>query len=204
MASGALIVALIWSVDLNLGAVKQHFHEDLSQALRPLLSEGGGLSDEALRAYVQEALGTVMQLLPSLFVVSTAAGALLNYGVVRIMWRHLGGQPPLPEMKLAQWKAPEVCVWVLIASGIGSFMPLPGIRIIGLNVLFLVGLVYLVQGLGVIAFYLQRASVPPILRSLAYVVLVIQPLFLLGVAAFGLFDLWVDFRRTDNKQEDMP
>jgi uncharacterized protein YybS (DUF2232 family) len=204
MASGALIVALIWSVDLNLGAVKQHFHEDLGQALRPLLSEGGGLSDEALRAYVQEALGTVMQLLPSLFVVSTAAGALLNYGVVRIMWRHLGGQPPLPEMKLAQWKAPEVCVWVLIASGIGSFVPLPGIRIIGLNVLFLVGLVYLVQGLGVIAFYLQRASVPPILRSLAYVVLVIQPLFLLGVAAFGLFDLWVDFRRTDNKQEDMP
>jgi hypothetical protein len=42
------------------------------------------------------------------------------------------------------------------------------------------------------------------LRSLAYVVLVIQPLFLLGVAAFGLFDLWFDFRRTDNKQEGMP
>jgi uncharacterized protein YybS (DUF2232 family) len=204
MASGALLVALIWSVDLNLGAVKQHFHEDLGQALRPLLSEQGGLSDEALRTYVQEAFGTVMQLLPSLFVLSTAAGALLNYGVVRIMWRRLGGQPPLPEMKLAQWKAPEVCVWVLIASGIGSFVPLPGIRIIGLNVLFLVSLVYLVQGLGVIAFYLQRASVPPILRSLAYGVLVIQPLFLLGVAAFGLFDLWFDFRRTDNKQEDMP
>src|SRR5919108_733301 len=158
MASGALIVALIGSVDLNLGAVKQHFHEDLGQALRPLLSEGGGLSDEALRAYVEETLGTFMQLLPSLFVLSTAAGALLNYGVVRIMWRRLGGQPPLPEMKLAQWKAPEVCVWVLIASGIGSFVPLPGLRIVGLNMLFLVSLVYLVQGFGVIAFYLQRAS----------------------------------------------
>jgi uncharacterized protein YybS (DUF2232 family) len=204
MASGALIAALIWSVDLNLGAVKQHFHEDLGQALRPLLSEGGGLSDEALQAYVQEAFGTVMRLLPALLVLSTAAGALLNYGVVRIMWRRLGGQPSLPEMKLAQWKAPEVCVWVLIASGIGSFVPLPGIQIVGLNVLFLVSLVYLVQGLGVIVFYLQRASVPPILRSLAYIVLVIQPLFLLGVAAFGLFDLWSDFRRTGNKQEDMP
>jgi uncharacterized protein YybS (DUF2232 family) len=204
VASAALIVALISSVDLNLSAVKQHFHEELGQALRPLLSEGGGPSDEALRAYVQEAFGTIVQLLPALFVLSTAAGALLNYGVVRIMWRRLGGQLPLPEMKLAQWKAPEVCVWVLIASGIGSFVPLPGIQIVGLNVLFLVSLVYLVQGLGVIGFYLQRASVPPILRSLAYVVLVIQPLFLLGVAAFGLFDLWFDFRRTGNKQEDMP
>jgi uncharacterized protein YybS (DUF2232 family) len=204
VASGALIVALILSVDLNFSAVKQHFNEDLGQALRPLLSEGGGVSDETLRASVQEALGTVTKLLPALFVLSTAAGALLNYGVVRIIWRRLGGQPALPEMKLAHWKAPEICVWVLIASGIGSFVPLPGIQIVGLNVLFLVSLVYLVQGLGVIAFYLQRASVPPILRSLAYIVLVVQPLFLLGVAAFGLFDLWFDFRRTGNKQEDTP
>jgi uncharacterized protein YybS (DUF2232 family) len=83
-------------------------------------------------------------------------------------------------------------------------MPLPGLRIAGLNVLLLVGLVYLLQGLGVMVFYLNRTSVPPILRGLAYVFLVIQPLFLLGVAALGLFDLWCDFRRTRNKQEETP
>jgi uncharacterized protein YybS (DUF2232 family) len=202
IASGALIALLISSVDLNLEAVKQHFQEDLSQALRQLLSEGGGLSDEALEAYVQEAFGTVVQLLPALFVLSTAAGTLLNYGVVRIVWRRLASHPPLPEIKLAQWKAPEVCVWVLIVSGIGSFVPLPGMQIVGRNVLLLVGLVYLIQGLGVMVFYVNRASVPPILRSLAYIFLVIQPLFLLGVAAFGLFDLWFDFRRTGNKPEE--
>jgi uncharacterized protein YybS (DUF2232 family) len=202
IASGALITLLISSVDLNLEAVKQHFQEDLSQALRQLLSEGGGLSNEALEAYVQEAFGTVVQLLPALFVLSTAAGTLLNYGVVRIVWRRLASHPPLPEIKLAQWKAPEVCVWVLIVSGIGSFVPLPGMQIVGRNVLLLVGLVYLIQGLGVMVFYVNRASVPPILRSLAYIFLVIQPLFLLGVAAFGLFDLWFDFRRTGNKPEE--
>jgi hypothetical protein len=89
--------------------------------------------------------GTVLQLLPALFVLSTAAGALLNYGVVRLVWGRLGNWPPLPTLSLAQWRAPEVCVWVLIASGI-SFVPLPGMQIVGLNVLLLVGLVYLVQG----------------------------------------------------------
>jgi uncharacterized protein YybS (DUF2232 family) len=202
IASGALVALLISSVDLNLEAVKQHFQEDLSQVLRQLLSEGGGLSDEALEAYVQEAFGTVVQLLPALFVLSSAAGALLNYGVVRTVWRRLASHPPLPEIKLAQWKAPEVCVWVLIVSGIGSFVPLPGMQIVGRNVLLLVSLVYLIQGLGVMVFYVNRASVPPILRSLAYIFLVIQPLFLLGVAAFGLFDLWCDFRRTGNKPEE--
>jgi uncharacterized protein YybS (DUF2232 family) len=202
VASGALIAVLILSVDF--GAMKQHFEEDLSQALRQLLSDGGGLSDEALRAYIQEVFGTVVQLLPALFILSTAAGALLNYGVVRFVRGRLENQPPLPMITLAQWRAPEVCVWVLIASGISSFVPLPGMQIVGLNVLLLVSLVYLVQGLGVMVFYLNRASVPPILRSLAYIFLVIQPLFLLGVAAFGLFDLWFDFRRTGNKREETP
>jgi uncharacterized protein YybS (DUF2232 family) len=203
-ASGAVIAFLISSVDLNLGALKQHFEEELSQALHQLLSERGGPSDDALRAYVQEVFGAVVRLLPAFFVLSTAAGALLNYGVVRLIWRRLGGQPSLPEVNLAHWKAPEVCVWVLIASGIAAFIPLPGLQIIGLNMLFLVSLVYLVQGLGVMVFFLKRASVPPILRRLAYVLLVIQPLFLLGVAAFGLFDLWFDFRRTGNTQEKTP
>jgi len=145
-----------------------------------------------------------VRLLPALFVLSTAAGALLNYGVMRLLWSRLGQQPPLPTIKLAQWRAPEVCVWVLIASGISSFVPLPGMQIAGLNVLLLVSLVYLVQGLDGMVSYLNRAAVPPILRSLTYIFLVIQPLFLLGVAAFGLFDLWFDFRRTGNKREETP
>jgi hypothetical protein len=44
--------------------------------------------------------------------------------------------------------------------------------------------------------------VPSIFRSLVYIFLVLQPLLLLGVAAFGLFDLWFDFRRTGNQREE--
>jgi uncharacterized protein YybS (DUF2232 family) len=199
LASGALIAVLIWSDHLNLVLMKQHFHEDLGQALRPLLNEGGGLSDEALQVYVQEAFEIVVQLLPALFVLSTAAGALLNYGVVRIMWRRLASQPPLPEIKLAHWKAPEACAWLLIASGIGSFVPFSGMQMVGLNILLLVSLINLLQGLGVMLFYMDRAAVRPGLRRLAYAMLLIQPLLLLGVVAFGLFDLWFDFRRIRDK-----
>ena len=202
MASGLVMALLFGSVDFELSAAKQHFEADLNDAFHQFLTEEGGASDEALRAYFQEAIRTVIQLLPALFVLSTAAGALLNYGVVRILWRRLGGQLPLPEMMLTQWKAPEMCVWVLIASGICYFVPLPGMQTVGVNVLLLVSPVYLAQGLGVMMFYLNRASVPSILRSLAYIFLVIQPLLLVGVTAFGLFDLWFDFRRTGNKREE--
>jgi uncharacterized protein YybS (DUF2232 family) len=202
VASGVVIALLFSSVDLNLDAVKQHVEEDLGQTFHQLMTEGGGPNQGALRTYVQEVFATIVQLLPALFVLSTAVGALLNYGVVRIMWHRLRGQPPFPEGRLTQWKAPEACVWVLIASGMCSFMPFPSIRMAGLNVLLLVSLVYLVQGLGLMVFYLHKGSVPSIFRSLVYIFLVLQPLLLLGVAAFGLFDLWFDFRRTGNQREE--
>jgi uncharacterized protein YybS (DUF2232 family) len=202
VASGTVMALLFSSADLDLGAVKQHFEEDLSQALRQFLADGGGPSEGALRVYLQEVFGAVMQLLPALFVLSTAVGALLNYGAVRIVWRRLGGQPPFPEVALTHWKAPEACVWILIASGICYFVPLPGMPMVGLNLLLLVSLVYLVQGLGIMGFYLNKAALPSLFRSLVYIVLVIQPLLLLGVAAFGLFDLWFDFRRTGKKPEE--
>jgi uncharacterized protein YybS (DUF2232 family) len=120
------------------------------------------------------------------------------------LWRRLDGQPPLRQLRLTQWKAPEACVWVLIASGICYFVPFPGMRAVGQNVLLLVSLIYLVQGLGIMAFYLNRTSMPPMFRSLAYIFLLIQPILLLGVTAVGLFDLWFDFRRTGNKREETP
>jgi uncharacterized protein YybS (DUF2232 family) len=199
VVSGIIMAVLFASVDL--ATVRQHLEKDLSQAVRQFLTEEGGLSEATLQAYVQEVLGTVVQLLPAFFVLSTAAGVLLNYGVARLLWRRLGGQP-LPEVRLTQWKAPEACVWVLIASGLCYFLPVPGMRMVGVNVLLLVSLVYLVQGLGVMVFYLNKTSVPSILRTLAYVFLVIQPLLLLGVAVFGLFDLWFDFRRIGTKREE--
>jgi uncharacterized protein YybS (DUF2232 family) len=203
LAATALVMAgLFSSADVDLSAMRQHFERELSRTLPQYLAEEGGEVDGDLRTYIQEALTVVVRLLPSLFIISTAAGALINYSVVRLLWRRMEDQTLFPDLQLGQWKAPEFCVWVLIAGGLCSFMPLPSLRLVGLNVLLLVSLVYLIQGLCVMVFYLHKASVHPLFRGIAYLFLVIQPLLLLGVAAFGLFDLWFDFRRLSNKREE--
>jgi uncharacterized protein YybS (DUF2232 family) len=202
VATGLVMAGLFASADVNLSAMRQHFERELSQTLPQYLAEEGGAVDGDLRTYIQEALTIVVRLLPALFIISTAAGALVNYGVVRVLWRRMGDRALFPELALSQWKAPEFCVWVLIASGLCAFMPLPNLRLVGLNVLLLVSLAYLIQGLCIMVFYLHKASIPPLFRSIAYLFLVIQPLLLLGVAAFGLFDLWFDFRRLSNKREE--
>jgi uncharacterized protein YybS (DUF2232 family) len=201
-ATSFVMLGLLSSADVDLSTMRQHFEHNLSQIVPQYLAEEGGSVDGDLHLYIQEALALVVQLLPALFIISTAAGALANYGLVRVLWRRRGEQAWFPEVTLTEWKAPEACVWVLIASGLCYFLPLPGLRIAGFNGLVLISLVYLIQGLGIMVFYLQKASVPPLFRSIAYLFLVIQPLLLLAVAAFGLFDLWFDFRRLSNKQEE--
>ena len=44
-------------------------------------------------------------------------------------------------------------------------------------------------------FFFRRRKVPVILRSLFYILIVIQHYVLIVVIAFGLFDIWVDFRK---------
>lgn len=202
ISTGLAMGALLSSANVDLSTIRQHFEQDLAQTLPQYLNQEGDALNSELRAYIEEALSIVVRLIPALLIISTAASALSNYGLIRIVRRRTGNQEAFPEIKLAHWKAPEACVWMLIAAGLCAFLPLASLQVLGLNALLLVGLLYAVQGLGIMVFYFQKASVPPLFRSIAYLFLVIQPLLLLGVAAFGLFDLWFDFRRLSHKREE--
>jgi uncharacterized protein YybS (DUF2232 family) len=210
LASGATVVVsslvmgiLLWSAQLDLGIVLQHLEENLRRTLHPYVSDGDGGAEAQLLPYIQEALHFLVRVLPALLVMSAATGAVVNYSVVRGLWHHFGGSPLFPETSLARWRAPDACVWVLIASGIFGFLPVPLLPTVGLNILLLVSLLYLAQGLGIIVFYLHKGSVPVMWRAVVYLFLIVQPLLLLGVTAFGLFDLWGDFRRLHQKREDL-
>jgi uncharacterized protein YybS (DUF2232 family) len=203
LTSGLFLTALLSSAEVEVEALKQHVEENLEQALQPYVAAGDQTIAGDLRAYIQEAFSIAVRTLPALFLLSTAVGALLNYSVTRVVWRRLAGPALFPPVSPAQWQAPEVCVWALIGSGLACFLPLPGLLTLGLNLLLVVGFLYLLQGLAILTYYLNKIAVPPILRGLAYLVLVLQPLLLLGVAAFGLFDLWCDFRRIRNIQEGL-
>jgi uncharacterized protein YybS (DUF2232 family) len=202
LASGLLLTSLLSSPEFDIHALKQHLAENLDQALRRYVTESDQAVKSDLQVYIREAFGLIVQTLPALFLLSTAAAAFLNYSVTRLVWRRIEGPSLFPNMSLAEWQAPEACVWVLIGSGVAYFLPTAALQTLGLNLLLLVGCLYLLQGLAILTHYLHKIAVPPILRGLAYTILLIQPLLLVGVAAFGLFDLWLDFRRTRNKREE--
>ena len=140
---------------------------------------------------------------PSLALSGTAFTVWINLLAGRLLFRKSG--IPFPDFgDLAAWKAPDRLVWALIASGIMVMLPLEGSTIVGMNLLILCCLAYLFQGLAIAAFFFRQKRVPAVFRWLFYALLLIQQYMLIFVIAFGLFDMWVDFRKRIGGIPDTP
>lgn len=104
-----------------------------------------------------------------------------------------GGRPPLDDW--SRWSAPEPLVFVLIVGGSALLLGVKAATTVGLNLLVVVGFVYFMQGLAIVGFFFRTREIPIALRVAGYMLIVAQQLLAVVVAAVGLADLWVDFRR---------
>ena len=93
------------------------------------------------------------------------------------------------------WKAPDYLVWVVIGCGLSLFLPIPVIKIIGLNGLLILMTVYFFQGIAIVSYYFNKKRFPKILRVFLYTLMALQQLILLAVIVLGFFDLWINFRK---------
>jgi uncharacterized protein YybS (DUF2232 family) len=155
------------------------------------------ISEEQVRL-IRESAPQITALFTGIFPALALSGAVftvwINLLAGRLLFRiH---DLPFPDFgDLAAWKAPERLVWILIAAGGMLFIPIEGVTVAGMNILIICGLIYLFQGLAIAAFFFRQKRIPMIIRWLFYGLLLIQQYMLIIVIAFGLFDLWVDFRK---------
>ena len=100
------------------------------------------------------------------------------------------------------FRNPDLLIWLLIAAGFAMLAGNPIITTPALNVLVIISVLYLLQGLAVIMTIIARQSFVGLLRVMLVLMLVFQPYLTALVAALGIFDLWGDFR-TPRKQENL-
>lgn len=143
----------------------------------------------------------LMAIFPSVAAVGIVLSVWANLLAARFLLRRREA-PALADPDLSRWKAPEALIWLLIIGGGLTLVPHAAAKIAGTNVLIVCGFVYLLQGLAITGFLFRVKRVPAWLRFLFYALLVLQQYLLLIVAAFGMFDLWVDFRRFIKPRDD--
>jgi uncharacterized protein YybS (DUF2232 family) len=169
---------------------------DLRETLALILQQYGAASPDkqVVEEAFQKMLPVLLKLLPGAALASTLMACWLNLVVARRYCRiH---QLPMPAwQEWRQWRAPDFLVWIVIAGGVALLLPFGPLKIPGLNVLMVVGVIYLFQGLAIAGFYFERWKLPRAIRAVLYAVILVQQFFTLGAMLMGLFDIWVDFRR---------
>ena len=140
-------------------------------------------------------LYVMLRIMPAVMIVITLFVVWSNLLLARFILR--SKQLFYPDFgKLNQWKAPEPLVWVAIASGVLLLMSHPGLKVLAINGLIVIMMIYFFQGIAIVSFYFEKKQFPKILRALFYGLIAMQQLLLLVVIAVGFFDMWIDFRRT--------
>ncbi len=140
----------------------------------------------------------LVRILPGMM---AAAALLLSWSTLLLarpllLARHMA----LPDYgPLVHWRAPDKLVWLLIACGVLLLLPAKDLKILGLNGLMVLMVIYFFQGIAIVAYFFERRRFPRPLRILLYSLLALQQLLLLLVVAVGLFDMWLNFRKLENK-----
>ena len=161
------------------------------------LYEGMGVPPntmEAIRGSMAHIEYVLVRIIPGLVVMSTLFVSWVSILLARpvLIARNLG----FPDFgRLNRWKSPEVLVWGVIASGVLLFVPVKGLKMLGLNGLLVLMMVYFFQGIGIAAFFFEKKRFPRLLRVFLYSLIALQQFVVLIVIAFGFFDVWADFRK---------
>jgi uncharacterized protein YybS (DUF2232 family) len=156
-----------------------------------------------IRENTPQIAGFFTVIFPALALSGAVLTIWLNVLAARsLLRRHVEEFPDFGDLSL--WKAPERLVWLLIAAGGMMLVPIDVIDSVGLNILIVCCLIYLLQGLAIVGFFFRHKRVPLLLRWLFYMLIAVQQYMVILVIAFGLFDIWIDFRKRIAGIKDVP
>lgn len=147
---------------------------------------------------LEEMQALLSSLLPALVVTNTGLVAWINV----ILGRQLSAlfSWGKPEPPLYYWSTPEWFIFPVLGLGFLLLVPVPLVRLMSLNLLLVLALLYFCQGVAVVSAWFQRFRVPLFIRCLGYPLMFWLPLPLL-VTILGMMDLWLDFRRLHQPQD---
>ena len=182
------------------GEIVRLIEQDLRGAISATLKQFGSASPETqeLEQNLLDTVPLIVRIIPGVFISCTLGISWLNLLVSRRFCRAAGIESCVRE-KLTLWKTPEFIVWFVIAGGLMALLPMGDLKLLGFNLLIVIGTIYFFQGLAIVSFYFEKWKMPFFVKGFVYAVLFLQQFALMATAVLGLFDVWFDFRKLVKK-----
>jgi uncharacterized protein YybS (DUF2232 family) len=103
-----------------------------------------------------------------------------------------------PWIEFKFWKIPEKFIWALIGSAVLALIPVEPSRTIGMNLLIMVSVLFVFQGLAILVYFFNKWKMPFIIRLFLYTIAVIQSPGTILLLVIGVMDIWLDLRRINS------
>jgi hypothetical protein len=182
---GPAVVAHALHLDLT-ALLKESFDQILQQ-----ISPGKSLKELGISA--EGIVGQLPSMLIVVHIMSLAFALMLDRKMAQVFGlRH---EKIASEMKLLEFKVPDVLIWLTMFSFLFSFVNVgpAWTSVVSLNVFNVMMGIYFFQGLAVLEVCFLAFRIGSFFRFLIYLLVVGQLFFLLSLV--GVVDYWVDFRR---------
>jgi len=201
-ALAVLFVYALFSVENLWGLITIYLRQNLE--LTVALYKEIGVPPEKIEL-IQDSLDSILyvfiRIIPGILSAFTLLMVWANLLMARPMLKR--GNLFCPDFgHLNRWKSPEHLVWIAIGSGFLLLFPLSGVKMLGLNGLIVLMVIYLFQGLAIVSYYFEKKRFPLVLRGVIYTVLAVQQFLILAVILVGFLDVWADFRRLKKKKKN--
>jgi uncharacterized protein YybS (DUF2232 family) len=187
------VAVSIWL--LALGPRMEIVLQELLQLTPQALAQFRAQAGEGLDEYVDQAVSwqqALAVIYPGVWFVLGGLSVVLNAVLLRAwLLRHDPGW--LERGEFERLRLPVALTLPFVLAG-GSLVFEPARRV-GLNALIVVAFFFALQGLAIVAYYVQRLAGPALLRAGLAALVLLNPWATHLLVLLGLFDNWADFRK---------
>ncbi len=147
----------------------------------------------------------ILRIFPALLILTLWLEGIVNVVLLkRITSRSASGAGGIDmSPAFSTWMCPDKLVWAGILGGFLIMTKVSPLLTIGINIVILLSAVYLLQGIAIVSFFFKKKKVPLGFRMLGYMLIGIIQFLPFLIAALGLFDIWIDFRKLRPKSRSL-
>lgn len=190
---------------LNLNDVENHVVKQFEENLAAYQTNNNltAIEQQELRQSMLATAKYMVRLLPGILILGAMLSTFVSFFISRLIMVRLGHEvQPMPPF--SHWTYPWYTVWGII---LGLALTIAGDRygwlttaIIGKNLLYIFGFVFLLLGIAVATYYFQKLDWPKFIKGLLLIFIIFLPITPYLLAVVGALDPLVDIRRLNKKQ----
>jgi uncharacterized protein YybS (DUF2232 family) len=207
ISKGLILLIGFWFLDINPVLFDV---EEIDRVITQSLNfyNSMGLSPEqfsSMKESLTQTINIIRIAFPGMIILASIFDTIINYWVARLVLKRFGYKLST-FTSFSKWRASKSFFWSyflgVILIFLGAKYNLPLLSKIGVNIQLFFSVVFLIYGLSLTGFILERFKIKNFLKWVIYILVCFQPILSQIATWAAMLDIWIDFRKLITAKEE--